>query len=388
LKLFDCEKCGQILFFENDTCTGCNSKLGYSVEAGRLVTLPDGAAASAAPFTTSLGGSSRYQVCRNYSEHAACNWLVLAGTDAEPQEAGYCRSCELTEVIPDLSDAANKAAWIEVELAKRRLIYTLYALELPVRPKQKDGEGGLAFRFLQSTAEQKVMTGHDDGIITLNIAEANAAFRENMREKLGEAYRTVLGHLRHEIGHYYWDRLIRDGSELETFRKLFGSDEADYQEALERHYGQGPPSDWSQSYISAYATMHPWEDWAETWAHYLHMVDTLETAKSHGLTVRVPGARTAEVATHALIPSDFDGLSAGWHAVTLTLNSLSRSMGVKDVYPFVLSPPVLEKLRFIHRVIVQRRAPASKGETPQSRARNLQRGETASGARAPARPGE
>jgi hypothetical protein len=352
------------LFFENDTCTGCNSRLGYSVEAGRFVTLPAGAA-DAAPFTISTGVTERYCVCRNYSDHSACNWLVRveAGQVSAPM---YCRSCELTEVIPDLSDAANKQAWIEVEAAKRRLLYTLFSLGLPVTPKTADPERGLAFRFLQSTSEQKVMTGHADGIVTLNVAEANASFRENMREKLGEAYRTVLGHLRHEIGHYYWDRLIRDCCELEPFRRLFGDEQADYQAAIRRHYEQGPPGDWGGSFISAYATMHPWEDWAETWAHYLHMLDTLETAKSHGLVVRVPGERPQRVAIDTLAPSDFEGLVAGWHAVTLTLNSLSRSMGVKDVYPFVLSSPVLEKLHFIHRVIAERKGFAQNPLKPSS----------------------
>ena len=350
MKLFECERCSQVLFFENDICTGCNSRLGYSVEAGRLLSLPDGALNSSDPFITSVNGSVRHRACRNYVEHSACNWLVLVSAQNET-ESMYCRSCELTEVIPDLSDEANKTAWVEVERAKRRLLYTLYALGLPVASKVADPERGLAFRFLQSTAEEKVMTGHSDGLITLNVAEANAAFRENLREKLGEAYRTVLGHLRHEIGHYYWDRLVLGGPELEPFRKQFGDEQADYAAAITRHYEQGPPSDWSESFISAYATMHPWEDWAETWAHYLHMQDTLETAKSHGLTVRLPGERAKQVATDALVPNDFEGLVAGWHAVTLTLNSLSRSMGVKDVYPFVLSPPVLDKLRFIHRVI-------------------------------------
>jgi hypothetical protein len=339
------------LFFENDTCTNCNSRLGYSVEAARLVTLPEGALE--ADFAISSEGAARYRVCRNYSEHSACNWLVCLETTAEANRATpmYCRSCALTEIIPDLSDAGNKTAWAEVESAKRRLLYTLYSLDLPVTPRAEDPECGLAFRFLQSTPEQQVMTGHEGGVITLNIAEANASFRENLREKLGEAYRTVLGHLRHEIGHYYWDRLIKDGAELQPFRTLFGDEQADYQAAIQRHYDQGPPHDWSTSFISAYATMHPWEDWAETWAHYLHMLDTLETAKSHGLTVRVPGERPTRVATDALVPNDFEGLVTGWHAVTLTLNSLSRSIGVKDVYPFVLSQPVLEKLHFIHRVI-------------------------------------
>jgi hypothetical protein len=202
------------------------------------------------------------------------------------------------------------------------------------------------------------MTGHDEGIITLNIAEADSAFRENMREKMGEAYRTVLGHLRHEIGHYYWDRLIRNGPSLRGFRNLFGDDAQDYDEAVQRHYEQGAPANWAESYISAYATMHPWEDWAETWAHYLHMIDTLETAKSHALSLRVPAAeRTGDqISTDTVAFRDFDSLTSNWNAVTLALNSLNRSMGLKDAYPFVLSPRVLEKLRFVHDLIQSRRA--------------------------------
>ena len=212
VKLFECERCAGVLFFENTLCRGCNATLGYCVETGRLTTLPDGADAQT-PFALAGGGSARYRQCRNYADHDACNWLVSADDDES-----YCRSCRLTEIVPDLSDAANKAAWFEVEGAKRRLLYTLYALRLPVVSKREDEDAGVTFRFLHGTPEQPVMTGHDRGIITLNMAEADTAFRENMREKLGEGYRTVLGHLRHEIGHYYWDRLIQSGPELDAYR--------------------------------------------------------------------------------------------------------------------------------------------------------------------------
>jgi hypothetical protein len=179
-----------------------------------------------------------------------------------------------------------------------------------------------------------------------------------MREKMGEAYRTVLGHLRHEIGHYYWDRLIRNSNSLDAFRQRFGDDTQDYDLAVQRHYEQGAPANWAESHISAYATMHPWEDWAETWAHYLHMIDTLETAKSHALSLRVPAAeRTGDqISTDAVAFRDFESLTSNWNAVTLALNSLNRSMGLKDAYPFVLSPKVLEKLRFVHEIIQSRRA--------------------------------
>jgi hypothetical protein len=353
VRLFTCPQCTRVLFFENTVCTHCGQHVGYSVEARTLVAVPNDAAKASKPFAAPAPGarSARYLKCKNFSELDTCNWLV-ASSDNHP----YCRSCRLTAGIPDLADAKNRSALLEIERAKRRLLYTLFALKLPVVSKQEDPEGGVRFDFLRGTDEKPAMTGHDEGVITLNVAEAEAAFRENMREKLGEGYRTLLGHLRHEIGHYYWNRLIRGTPSLPEFRERFGDDELSYEAALERHYGEGPPANWSERFVSAYATMHPWEDWAETWAHYLHMVDTLETAKNHGLSLRVPGSRPgrrsgATIATDALVFGDYESLSRGWYALTIALNDLSRSMGVKDVYPFVLSPAVHDKLRFIHDVI-------------------------------------
>ena len=333
MKLFSCDNCQQTLYFENSLCVSCGKTVAYSPETAQLATLKSGD-----------------RLCVNATEHEACNWLVTGDADAQ-----YCRSCELSSVIPDLSDPANGQAWRRIEAAKRRLLYTLYALKLPVTSRSEDAAHGLTFRFLKGTEDEPVMTGHDEGVITLNIDEADFAFRENMREKMGEGYRTVLGHLRHEIGHYYWDRLVDGSVLLEGFRALFGDERASYEAALEQHYQSGPPAQWGESFISAYASMHPWEDWAETWAHYLHMVDTLETAKSHGLTVRAPA--NERVSTDRLAFFDFDALTTGWNALTLALNSLNRSMGMKDAYPFVLSPTVLGKLRFVHGA-VQRRAAA------------------------------
>jgi hypothetical protein len=349
VKLFSCQQCSQVLFFENTVCTECGQPVAYSVEAQALVGLPRDETKAAQPFKVKLpkGKSALFSKCKNFIEHDACNWLVAAA-DHDP----YCRSCRLTEEIPNLNDAGDKTAWLEIERAKRRMLYSLYAMKLPVVSKAEDPVNGVRFRFLRGTPEKPVMTGHDEGIITLNIAEANDAFRENMREMMGEAYRTVLGHLRHEIGHYYWDRLVRDRKSLAPYRELFGDESASYEEALKRHYEQGPPENWRESFISSYATMHPWEDWAETWAHYMHMTDTLETAKAHGLTVRIPGKKHgSKVTTHALAFSDFEGLSKGWHGVILALNDLNRSMGVKDVYPFILSPLVQKKIQFVHALI-------------------------------------
>ena len=336
MKLFSCDNCHQTLYFENDHCVGCHAPVAYDPDGARLVLLREPA-----------------RLCRNGREGQACNWLRPAGSNAE-----YCASCALSEVIPDLSVAANDQAWRRIEAAKRRLLYTLFSLKLPVVPRAARPDVGLAFRFLKGTEDEPVMTGHDDGVITLNIDEADFAFRENMREKMGEGYRTVLGHLRHEIGHYYWDRLVRDAEALDSFRALFGDERQGYEEALERHYNSGAPANWNESFISAYASMHPWEDWAETWAHYLHLVDTLETARSHGLTVRAPAAEKPgeRIATDRLAFGDFEALSAGWNALTLALNSLNRSMGMKDAYPFVLSPRVLEKLRYVHELVCARAA--------------------------------
>jgi hypothetical protein len=352
VRLFACDACGQVLFFENSCCVTCSRAVAYCVEAGELVGLPDPSGDPDAPHSVavSYGEARNFIRCWNFTEHDACNWLVEADRD-QP----LCRSCRLNDVIPDLSDEANRNAWVEIERAKRRLLYTLYALGLPVLSKTEHPEAGLAFRFLRSTPGEKVVTGHSEGIITLDIAEADASFRENVREKLGEAYRTVLGHLRHEIGHYYWDRLVRGAAAHEQFRMLFGDERQSYEDSVARHYREGPPTDWSESHVSAYATMHPWEDWAETWAHYMHMVDTLETAKSHGLAVRIPGKQTdsARVSTDQLAFSEFESLSLGWQAVTVALNSVSRSMGVKDLYPFVLSASAQSKLRFVHELIQQ-----------------------------------
>ena len=345
MKLFSCQRCQQVLFFENTVCTSCGTPCAYAVEAEALVALPQ---ADSDAFDVELPSGERasYRKCANFVEQNACNWLVSAADGVE-----RCRSCRLTVAVPDLSDAKSRAAWVEIERAKRRLLYTLYELGLPVISRVDDPSNGLGFDFRLGTEEEPVMTGHDEGLITLNVAEADAAFRENMREKMGEAYRTVLGHLRHESGHYYWDRLLRGQPPLETFRTLFGDEQQNYQDAIQRHYNQGAPGDWSQSFISEYASMHPWEDWAETWAHYLHMVDTLETAKCHGLTVRTPGKGASTIATDATAFRDYESLSRSWQAVTVALNDLNRSMGQKDAYPFVPTPAVHDKLEFVHGLI-------------------------------------
>jgi hypothetical protein len=356
MKLFSCSTCAQLVFFENVRCTKCDSVLAF---------LPDQMAVGAleradGSFTSTLPSAKdqRYRLCQNSLDHGVCNWAIPL-----PDEDPLCRGCRLNDVIPDLSRAGALLAWGRFERAKKRLLYTLYELGLPV-VSRRERPDGLLFSFEASDpgGSRSVLTGHDHGRITFNIAEADDPSRERLREQLGETYRTVLGHFRHEIGHYYWDQLVRDGAELAPFRELFGDPAQSYQAALERHYAQGAPADWQDSYVSAYASSHPWEDWAETWAHYLHIVDTLGAARSYGLALRpepvgsAPARSTLGMSAKRVDFHDFDELVAGWLPLTIALNSINRAMGLPDLYPFVLSPRALEKLRFVHGVIERGRA--------------------------------
>jgi hypothetical protein len=344
MKLFSC-LCQQVVFFESVTCTRCGRALAFLPDRQQVAPLE--------PLEDGLWGlpdaDARYRLCRNYSEQGVCNWAIAAD---EPDE--YCRSCRLDRVIPNLTHEGAKAGWQRLEIAKRRLLYTLIDLGLPLESKSEDPDKGLGFQFLEDDpAGRKVFTGHEGGIITINVAEADDPFREKMRVQMGEAYRTLLGHFRHEVGHHYWERLIDGGRWLQPFRERFGDERADYAEARQRHYEQGPPPDWDIDFVSGYASMHPWEDWAETWAHYLHMTDTLETARAYSLVVRpeVEGARAPSVRTRRLDLHHFEDLIAGWFPLTMALNSLNRSMGLADSYPFVLSQTAIAKLRFVHEVI-------------------------------------
>jgi hypothetical protein len=390
MKLFTCQSCQQVLYFESVQCTRCGHALAYLPDRALVsaieprpappskVTSNPAAAPAAGGAGNAAGaagnGSWRslapgaegtsYRLCRNYTDNAVCNWAIPE-SDADE----YCQSCRLNHIIPNLSNPQAHEAWHRMEVAKRRLLFTLMGLGLPVESKAEEPERGLAFDFLQdgvSADAPKVFTGHSDGLITINIAEADDPLREKMRAQLGEAYRTVLGHFRHESGHYYWARLVENSPSIDGFRKLFGDDRADYDVARKRHYEQGPPPNWSERFVSAYASMHPWEDWAETWAHYLHMVDGLETARAYGLTLRpevpAPPEGTA-LAARRLNLHSFDDLMKGWIPLTIALNSLNRSFGTNDVYPFVLAPAVVEKLGFVHEVVARGAAAASeKGE--------------------------
>jgi hypothetical protein len=264
-----------------------------------------------------------------------------------------CPACKLTRTIPNLSQPDNRMYWYRLETAKRRLLYTLGSLGLAVESRHTNPTGGLEFEFLEETpAGPRVMTGHDNGLITMNIAEADDAYREKLKSQMHEPYRTLLGHFRHEIGHYYFDQLITGTTWEEPFRAMFGDERMDYGQALEAHYQNGAPADWEMSYVSAYATTHPWEDWAETWAHYLHIVDTVDTAAACGLELNPDDDNEPTLTdTTPIENKTFSNLMKRWFPLTYALNSLNRSLGMPDAYPFTLAPTVVEKLRFVHKVV-------------------------------------
>lgn len=350
--------------FENFRCLTCGSALAFSLSARRVVVVrpsPDGRT----EYRLAAGPVER--ACAN-QEIAGCNWLA-----AEGDPNGLCLSCRLTRTRPRDSEIEARGPFVRAEAAKRRLVYQLLDLGLPVRPwmdragrAESDGGGpGLAVDLL-SSRDRSVVTGHADGVITLDLAEGDDPHREAVRIKLQEDYRTLLGHLRHESGHYYWELLIGSPDRVQEFRSRFGDERADYQEAINRHYDQGPPAGWEGEYVSAYATMHPWEDWAETFAHYLHLRDLLQTANSYGLAVRrqvadgvsggaggvpVGGLDTLDDLDAVGNELGIGALVDRWLPLSYALNAVNRSIGKDDLYPFVLTPQVVDKLDAVHAAV-------------------------------------
>ncbi|MGD9923224.1 MAG: putative zinc-binding metallopeptidase [Pseudorhodoplanes sp.] len=342
MRLFVCQGCGQPLYFENVVCGSCSRKVGYLPRLTRMTALD--------PVNTgwrALADTERqYGFCAN-AQFESCNWLVAADSGQS-----FCVACRHNRTIPDLSAGNNLVLWRRLETAKRRLFYSLLRLQLPLVTWVQD-PAGLAFDFL-ATTYQPVVTGHLNGAITINLAEADDSERERQRGAMGEPYRTLLGHFRHEIAHYYWDLLANNESSIEAFRSVFGDERADYGEALRRHHASGPPADWAANYVSAYASAHPWEDFAETWAHYFHIVDTLETARAFGVSTQPRVASAASLET----PVDFDPYGAtidqlieAWLPLTFAINSLNRSMGLNDLYPFVIAPAIVVKLDYVYRLV-------------------------------------
>ena len=374
--------CGQELYFENTVCSQCGALVGYEPQERLILGFkPHEPAAGAEPSSPPLFShpttGAAYKSCKNYYQENVCNWMLPAeSTDV------FCLSCSLTQTIPDLdANPKNRMYWARMETAKRYLLHSLLTIGLPVVPKTIDPENGLSFAFMADKdpdsefteplpVDNPVTTGHDNGHITINLAEADDVARRRHQIGLGESYRTLLGHFRHEVGHYYWDVLVANSENLEDVRALFGDEQMDYGEALKKHYNEGPAADWPQRCVSAYAASHPWEDWAETFAHYLHMVDTLDTAHHWGVAVQ--GKRVAPFGTpEGVRPKgssgrgawNFDILFQDWMQLGLALNALSRSLGTDDAYPFILPEPVESKLALVHGIIQDYAAHHAQRET-------------------------
>ena len=329
MKPFNC-RCGHRVFFESTRCVACQSELGFDAVALEMVAVDR----SKDHYQGSSG--IQYRPCKNQAEFGNCNWLQRI--DA-PEE--YCRSCQLNRTIPDLTVPTNSDRWLTLEQAKRRLVYTLLSLDLPVRSKAQGWPDGLAFDFVEdqrtnpNVEEQFVGTGHLNGVITINIAEADEVYRLQMRSSLGELYRTVLGHCRHESGHYYYYLLVKDEFK-DAFRLQFGDETDDYARALAQYHKHGPCQDWRKQFISAYASAHPLEDWAETWAHYLLIKDSMDTARGEGLVEASPG---------------FEQDLTAWANIMITVNEINRDLGLEHPYPFVFSEAVRAKLNLVDQLL-------------------------------------
>ncbi|CAN5356256.1 putative zinc-binding metallopeptidase [soil metagenome] len=318
MRSFSCARCGQLLFFDNDACMRCRSPLAYRPSSGQVELLVD--------------GDTR---CANHD--IGCNWLVEDG-------GGQCRSCRLTRTVPPRSDPDAQAAWADAEAAKRMLMFQADELGLDL--------SGVVFD-LKSSSHEPVITGHANGVVTIDVNEADDLVRARMRERMGEAYRTMLGHFRHEIGHYLWMTMVDRGRRIASFRQVFGDERADYRQALDSHYDSPPPEGWDQSHVSIYASSHPWEDFAETLAHYLHIRDALQTAAAFGLAVDGP---------HPVLEANPESIDQAksthiqplideWLPLTYALNAVNRSLGIAPLYPFVLAPTVMAKLDWVHRMV-------------------------------------
>ena len=357
VRVYHCQ-CGRPTFFGNSTCLACHTPLGYHPEQATLSPLRPGPEPDTWVDWQTDGPA--YYRCANLHTAAACNWL-LPVTESEVHHQ-LCRACRLNRTIPDLLDPKhpdNGMLWGRVEQAKRRLVSALLTMGLPVASREtEDTERGLMFDFLRSADDgHNVMTGHHQGLITLNISEADDAKREFTRQAMNEPYRTLIGHFRHEVGHYYWDRLVAGTDWVTPCRTLFGDEQQDYTAALKSHYKHGPRADWPQHFVSSYASMHPFEDWAECWAHYMHMRDTVDTALSFGLSIHAEQLEFTPFALETLYQPDhpeaerFLAFVNHWVQLTMLLNGMTRAMGQADFYPFVLANEVVAKLHFIHLVV-------------------------------------
>lgn len=352
---YPCPNCKRLVHFEVRICPACAFTLGYDPASDGFLFLGD----DATIWRDGGGKPHQVVVCANNNAYDVCNWLVPTA-DSTP----YCRACRHNRTIPDLTIATVPERWGKIEQAKRRMFHTLLKLHLPLATKTEETEKiqGLAFDFLYDPAAEQqrqpqIFTGHDGGVVTLNLIEADDVERERIRRRMGEPYRTLLGHFRHEVGHHYWTRLVEhDPAERTAFRQIFGDESIDYAQALDAHYRAGNNKVWTDDYVSFYATSHPWEDFAETFAHYLHMVDTLATIGGFGLRMAPfpgPEAHPPVAVTFDPYQASTDMLAAQMAPYSFALNTVNRSMGLPDLYPFHLSPAITRKIDYVNRLIAR-----------------------------------
>jgi hypothetical protein len=351
MRPYACPNCSRPNHFEVRVCPNCAFTLGYDPESDQLLFLGDGATT----WRDASGQPHAVLVCQNNNEYQICNWLVPS-VGNQP----LCLACKHNRTIPDLTAPDVPQRWAKIEAAKRRLFHTLVHLNLPCETvAEADANGtspGLAFDFLydpvgEETGTVRITTGHEAGLVTLNILEADDVQREKMRTGLGEPYRTLLGHFRHEVGHYYWSRLIEDTAEVENFRALFGDERISYEEAMERHYGDAGAG-WTTDFVSSYATMHPWEDFAETFAHLMHIIDALATIGGFGMRMmNWPGYEEQPAVDFDPYRATTNTLVAEWGPFAFAENAINRSMGQSDLYPFNLSDTIVAKLDYINRLL-------------------------------------
>jgi hypothetical protein len=349
MRLYTCDHCGQVVHFDNRQCVRCGYRLGFAPERLIMYALePD------PEPNWHLYAEPKISV--RFCSNAAldiCNWLV----DAEDTN-GFCVACRHNRLVPNTATQDGVDHWQRISQAQRHLFYSLLRLNLPHPDREEDPQGGLVFDFLEDEVQfdgniKPAMTGHEEGLIAIRAAEADDVTRELARASMNEPYRTLLGHFRHETGHFIWNKLVRDRNDLDAFRAVFGDEREDYGAALQRHYDNGPVPNWPESFISAYASTHPWEDFAECFAHYLHIVDTLETARAFGIAIDPRGHEemAAEVDFNPYRAKSAEQLVSAWIPLSVAINSIQRSMGQRDSYPFVLSPPVVAKLEYLHELL-------------------------------------
>ncbi len=355
MRLFRCHHCHNPVHFDNRSCVNCGFRLGFSPDDMDMLALtPDGEL-----FARVDRPQWTYRFCPN-AQWDVCNWLIPSWS-----QESHCVACRYNGLVPNPETPDGLRRWRAIGEAQRHLFYSFLRWNLPRPGRREDPEGGLLFdlkddEILPDGTCKPALIGHDEGHIVIRTAEADDLTREQQRELMNEPYRTLLGHFRHETGHFIWNKLVRDadrqgGGKLDGFRAVFGDERADYQEALDRHYKDGPPPGWGDHFISFYATTHPWEDFAECFAHVLHIVDALETAHIYGIALapQAHGELAAEAAFDPYAMQDFDRIAEVWIPLAVALNSIHHSMGERDLYPFILTPAITAKLKYVHQLITR-----------------------------------